>query len=68
MLATLTPSSKALAGDYMLTFTASDNADSASTDYRVTVATSTLWGIVGIGIIAIALLIAVGAVARFGRR
>ncbi len=68
VLATLTPSSKALAGDYMLTFTASDNADSASTDYRVTVATSTLWGIVGIGIIAIALLIAVGAVARFGRR
>jgi len=68
VFATLTPSSKALAGDYMLTFTASDNADSASTDYRVTVATSTLWGIVGIGIIAIALLIAVGAVTRFGRR
>jgi uncharacterized membrane protein len=66
--ATLTPSAKALAGDYMLTFTAADNADSASSDFRVTVATSTLWGIVGIGIIAIALLIAVGAVARFGRR
>jgi len=66
--ATMTPSAKALAGDYMVTFTASDNADSASTDYRVTVATSTLWGIVGIGIIAIALLVGVGAVARFGRR
>jgi uncharacterized membrane protein len=66
--ATLTPSARAIAGDYMLTFTASDNADSASSDFRVTVATSTLWGIVGIGIIAIALLVAVGAVARFGRR
>jgi uncharacterized membrane protein len=32
------------------------------------VATSTMWGIAGAGIIAIALLILVGAVARFGRR
>lgn len=68
--ALLTPSSKAVAGDYMTTFRADTRGgvDSASSDFRITVATSTLWGIVGVGIIAIALLIAVGAVARFGRR
>ena len=67
--AQLTPSSKAVAGDYMTSFRASgDGGDAGSADIRVTVSTSTLWGIVGVGIVAIALLIAVGAVARFGRR
>jgi uncharacterized membrane protein len=64
----LTPSSKAVAGDYMANIRASAKGDSSSADFRVTVTTSTLWGVVGIGIIAIALLIVVGAVARFGRR
>jgi uncharacterized membrane protein len=66
--ALLTPSAKAVAGDYMTTFRASGKGDSTSADFRIAVATSTLWGVVGIGIIAIALLVAVGAVARFGRR
>jgi len=67
--AQLTPSSKAIAGDYMTTFSASGtDSASSSADIRVTVATSTMWGIVGVAIVAIALLIAVGAVARFGRR
>ena len=67
--AQLTPSAKAVAGDYMTTFRASGTGgDSSSADIRVTVSTSTLWGIIGVGIVAIALLIAVGAVARFGRR
>jgi uncharacterized membrane protein len=68
--ALLTPASKAVAGDYMTSFRADakGNSDSASTDFRISVATSTLWGIIGVAIIAIALLIAVGAVARFGRR
>jgi uncharacterized membrane protein len=66
--ALLTPSSKAIAGDYMTTFRANGKGDSSSADIRVTVSTSTLWGIIGVGIVAIALLIAVGAVARFGRR
>lgn len=64
----LTPSSKAVAGDYMTNFRASAKGDSSSADFRVQVMTSTLWGVVGIGIIAVALLIVVGAVARFGRR
>jgi uncharacterized membrane protein len=67
--ALLTPSTKAVAGDYMTTFRANGSgSDSSAADIRVTVSTSTMWGIVGVGIVAIALLIAVGAVARFGRR
>jgi uncharacterized membrane protein len=66
--ALLTPSSKAVAGDYMANIRASAKGDSNAADFRVTVTTSTLWGMVGVGILAIALLIVVGAVARFGRR
>lgn len=67
--AQLTPSSKAVAGDYMTTFSANGTGSaSSSADIRVTVSTSTMWGIIGVIIVAIALLIAVGAVARFGRR
>jgi uncharacterized membrane protein len=66
--AQVTPVSKALAGDYMTTVRANSRSENASTDFRVTVSTSTLWGITGVGIVAVALLIMVGAVARFGRR
>jgi uncharacterized membrane protein len=66
--ALLTPSDQALAGDYMTTFDADDKDTSTSADFRITVETSTLWGVIGIAVIAAALLIAVGAVARFGRR
>jgi uncharacterized membrane protein len=34
----------------------------------VTVVTSTMWGIVGLGVIAASLLVLLGAVGRFGRR
>ena len=66
--AIITPSSKAIAGDYMATLRARSGGESASGDFRITVTTSTLWGIVGVAVIAIALLLSVGAVARFGRR
>jgi uncharacterized membrane protein len=68
VVATITPFNKALAGDYQSTLRASAKGDSVSSDFRITVTTSSLWGIVAVGIIAIALLILVGAVARFGRR
>ena len=64
----VTPSDKAIAGDYVATFRANGRGESSSADFRVTVTTSTIWGIVGIGIIAVALLVLLGAVARFGRR
>ncbi|MBN9491305.1 MAG: hypothetical protein J0H44_29065 [Alphaproteobacteria bacterium] len=66
--AVVTPSDKAIAGDYVASFRAGGRGDSANADFRITVTTSTLWGIVGIGIIAVALLVLLGAVARFGRR
>jgi uncharacterized membrane protein len=66
--ALITPTSKAIAGDYVTTITAAARGEQASTDFRVTVTTSTMWGIAGVGIIGVALLVMVGAVARFGRR
>ena len=64
----VTPGDKAIAGDYVASFRANGRGESASADFRITVTTSTLWGIAGIGIIAVALLVLLGAVARFGRR
>ena len=37
-------------------------------DFRITVMTSTLWGIVGVGLIAVAVVVVGLAVMRFGRR
>ena len=65
----LTPSPRAIAGDYQTTIRANaTGGQSESANFRITVLTSTLWGAVGIGVIAIALLVVVFAVARFGRR
>ncbi len=66
--ATVKPPSKAIAGDYMLTLRATAGDASASTDYRVTVLTSTLWGIVGVVVIAVALGLVSLVVSRYGRR
>jgi uncharacterized membrane protein len=66
--ATVTPTDKAIAGDYVATIRANWRGDSAAQTFRVAVTTSTLWGIVGVGIIGAALLVMVGAIARFGRR
>jgi uncharacterized membrane protein len=66
--ALVTPSDKSLAGDYMVSVRANSRGESASSQFRITVATSTVWGIVGAGVIGAALLLMLGAVARFGRR
>ncbi len=66
--ALVTPTDKTVAGDYMSTIRAESRGETASTQFRVTVATSTTWGIVAFGIIGAALLVMFGAVARFGRR
>jgi uncharacterized membrane protein len=66
---TLTPAARAIAGDYQTTIRASSaGGQSESANFRITVLTSTVWGAVGIGVIAVALLVVVFAVARFGRR
>lgn len=67
--ATVKPSSEALTGDYSLTLNAkSDNAGNTSEKFRITVRTSSLWGIVSLGIIAAAAVLLVLAVKKFGRR
>jgi uncharacterized membrane protein len=66
--ALITPPAKAIAGDYVTSVRASARGESASQTFRVAVVTSTMWGIVGVALIGIALLVLVGAVAWFGRR
>ena len=67
--ANIQPNDKALSGDYMLTFRAQpEDSTSKSIEYRATVQTSTLWGVVGVAMIAVAVLALGLAVARFGRR
>jgi len=66
--AQITPAGKAIAGDYVTTLRANSRGESATSNFRITVTTSTIWGIAGAGIIGVALLVMVGAVARFGRR
>jgi uncharacterized membrane protein len=66
--ATITPPQKAIAGDYMLTLRANAGDQSASADFRMTVFTSTLWGIVGVLVVAVALGVLGVVVSRYGRR
>lgn len=67
--AKLRPADKAIAGDYMVTVNARpEGSASESAEFRITVLTSTLWGVVGIGLIAVAVAVVGLAVLRFGRR
>lgn len=66
--ALITPAAEALAGDYMVNMQANGQNVSSSVDFRVTVNTSTLWGIIAVLIIAAAVVVVVLAVMRFGRR
>ncbi len=49
-------------------FRATSRGENASSQFRITVTTSTVWGMAGAGVIGVALLLMLGAVARFGRR
>jgi len=64
------PSDKAVAGDYMVTIRArpEESVATEKVDFRITVLTSTLWGLVGVGLIAVAVIVVALAVMRFGRR
>ena len=67
--AKIRPAEKAVAGDYMVTIRARpEGGTTESAEFRITVLTSTLWGVVGIGLIAVAVIIVGLAVMRFGRR
>jgi uncharacterized membrane protein len=66
--AIVVPSEKAVTGDYVFTVRANGDGVSESASFRATVLTSTLWGAIGLGVIAASLLVLFGAVGRFGRR
>jgi uncharacterized membrane protein len=66
--ALITPTAKSIAGRYQATLRAASRGEVASTVFQVDVSTSTTWGMVGAGFIALALVVMFGAVARFGRR
>ncbi len=62
------PTEKAIAGDYAVSVRAAGEGTSAAADFRVTVLTSTLWGIAGLGVIGAAVIVLAVAVTRYGRR
>lgn len=67
--ANIKPTDQAVAGDYMVSVSAQpEGGSSKSVDFRITVLTSTLWGIIGVGLIAVAVVVVGLAVMRFGRR
>ncbi|HYC07890.1 MAG TPA: NEW3 domain-containing protein, partial [Candidatus Binatia bacterium] len=68
--ATITPASDAITGDYVLTITAtaSESAATASTDFRITVVTSLIWGLVAVVIIVLVLVGLFYVFRRYGRR
>jgi len=70
--ATITPSSDAVAGDYVVTFNAANGAAGATAtgtaDIRFTVDTSPVWAIVGIGIIVLILAGLFYVFRTYGRR
>ncbi len=69
LTAKVRPADKAVAGDYMLTIRARpEDGATRSAEFRITVMTSTLWGVVGVGLIAVAVAVVGLAVMRFGRR
>ncbi len=53
--ARLRPDAKAIAGDYVATFRARSDETSVSRDFRLTILTPTLWGVVGVGAVLAAL-------------
>jgi len=68
LTAAMTPSERAIAGDYVVSLRANGEGTSADANFRVTVLTSTLWGVAGLGVIGAAVLVLAVGVARYGRR
>lgn len=66
--ANITPSGQAIAGDYVVTFTATTSQANGSQDIRVTVDTSLTWAVVGIGLIVLVFVGLAWVFRRFGRR
>ena len=66
--AKVTPSEDALSGDYVLTLTAKTSEASDDAEFRVTVKTETLWGVVGVLIIVCVCVVLWFVFRKYGRR
>ena len=66
--ARMTPSGNAIAGDYVATFNARSDLANADAEMRITIETSLLWGVVGVGLIALVLAGLWWTFRRYGRR
>ncbi len=64
----MTPSGNAIAGDYVATFNARSDLANADAEMRITIETSLLWGVVGVGLIALVLAGLWWTFRRYGRR
>ena len=68
VVAVVKPAAGAVAGDYMLTARASAGSNSSNVELRYTVEGSRALGVVGVGVIALAVGVLIAAFVRFGRR
>ena len=67
-VAHVTPSGDAIAGDYVATFKATAPTANADAEIRVTIETSLIWGLIGVGLIVLVILGLLWTFRRFGRR
>ena len=68
IVASITPGSEAITGDYNITMRANGDDVRTSGQFRITVRTSAWWGAVAIVVIALALAVVMLAIRRYGRR
>jgi uncharacterized membrane protein len=66
--ATIKAASDAINGDYEVDIKAKADESSSTAAFRVTVKTSTVWGIVGIAVVAVVVVALVFVFRKFGRR
>lgn len=66
--ATITPGENVITGDYVTSLKVSNDQASSSADFRVTVKTSTTWGIAAIAIIIVLVLGLAAIFKKYGRR
>lgn len=66
--ATITPGENVITGDYVTSLKVSNDQTSSSADFRVTVKTSTTWGIAAIAIVIVLILGLAVIFKKYGRR
>ena len=68
VLARITPSGEAIAGDYLVTIRAANDVVDGEAAVRVSVETSIVWGVLGVALILAVILVLGWVFRRYGRR